>query len=133
MDAPDVSFLEALIMAESSGDPMAFNKGSGARGLTQITPIAFKDLQNWFPDRYKGLNPEVDLFKPDVSRQAGADYLSIVKKYLKNYGMPVTTENILGAYNYGIGNIRKTPMEKWPKETLDYIEKITKFLEKKKK
>jgi soluble lytic murein transglycosylase-like protein len=124
----DVSLLEAIIMTESSGDPNAYNPKSGARGLTQITPIAWKDLVNHFPSKYRDLDYKTDIFRPDVSRRAGADYLAIIKKYLKNSDMPITTDNILSAYNWGIGNLKKYGLGNAPKETLKYIQKVNNYL-----
>ena len=39
----------AIIQTESSGNPLAFNKGSGARGLGQITPIVVQEWNNFHP------------------------------------------------------------------------------------
>ena len=124
----DPALLEALIQVESSGNPNAFNKGSGARGLTQITPIAWKDLVARHPQVYGKLKYERDVFKPEIARQAGLDYLNIIQGYLKHYKMPMTTENLLGSYNWGVGNVRDSGLGKAPKETRDYIKKINAIL-----
>lgn len=116
--------LEALIQTESSGDPSAFNKGSGARGLTQITPIAWQDLLAHYPKKYSKLNYQTDIFKPEVARMAGTDYLGIINNYLRAYKLQQSLENLLGAYNWGIGNVRKLGIEKAPPETINYITKI---------
>jgi soluble lytic murein transglycosylase-like protein len=116
--------LEAIIQIESSGNPLAFNQKSGARGLMQTTPIAWKDLVTHYPETYKKLKYEQDIFKPDVSKRAGKDYLNVIRNYLKTYKIPETLDNVLGAYNFGIGNLRKYGVNNAPQETKDYISKI---------
>lgn len=123
-----MDLLSALIQIESAGNPLAFNKGSGARGLTQITPIAWKDLEQKKPNIYGKLDYEKDIFKPEVAKQAAKDYISIISGYLKHFNLPVTTQNILWAYNAGIGKVRKNIM---PQETQDYIKNITALLNNK--
>jgi soluble lytic murein transglycosylase-like protein len=120
-----MDLLSALIQIESSGNPNAFNKATGARGLTQVTPIAWKDLQNHNPKTYGKLNYEKDIFKPEIAKQAANDYIKIITGYLKHYNLPTTTQNILWAYNAGIGNVRKNVM---PEETRNYIKNITSLL-----
>jgi len=125
----DAGLLNALIQVESSGNPRAFNPNSQARGLTQITPVAWEDLTMHHPDVYGNLNYEQDIFKPEVAKRAGTDYLNVLQKYLRAYKIPVTMENILAAYNWGVGNLKKQGMEKAPKETRDYIQKIKALME----
>lgn len=116
--------LDAIIQVESSGNPYAFNPKSKARGLTQITPLAWQDLTVHYPKKYKELNYERDIFKPTVARHAGRDYLSVLVKYLNNYGIPITMDNLLASYNWGVGNLKKKGLKKAPKETQNYIEAI---------
>jgi len=125
----DAGLLNALIQVESSGNPRAFNPNSQARGLTQITPVAWEDLTMHHPDVYGNLNYEQDIFKPEVAKRAGTDYLNVLQKYLRAYKIPVTMENVLAAYNWGVGNLKKQGMEKAPKETRDYIQKIKALME----
>ena len=120
--------LDALVTVESSNNPLAHNSSSGARGLTQITPVAWADLVNWHPERYSNLDYKRDIFNPDVARQAGFDYLNIVRRYLEHYDMPVTLPNLLAAYNWGIGNLRNHRLENAPEETINYITKIADLL-----
>lgn len=124
----DANLLNALIQTESSGNPLAHNKRTQARGLTQITPIAWQDLVNHYPRVYKNLNYEQDIFKPEVAKRAGADYLNVLVKYLKANQLPVTPDNLLASYNWGIGNLKKMGLGKAPKETRDYIQKIKKLM-----
>src|SRR3990167_3084441 len=52
--------MEAIKQIESGGNPYAFNKSSGARGLYQITPICLKHY-----NEYRGTNrPLKLLFNP---------------------------------------------------------------------
>ena len=124
MENVDASLLEALIQTESSGNPNAINPATGARGLGQTTPIAWKDLVKFYPEVYKKLDYKTDIFKPDVSRRATSDYLNIINKYLTNYKIPTTPENVLASYNWGIGNVKKYGVTNAPKETKNYIQKI---------
>lgn len=127
----DSNLLNALIQVESSNNPQAFNPNSKARGLTQITPIAWEDLVMHYPQVYGNLNYEQDVFKPEIAKRAGTDYLNVIQKYLKAYNIPTTLDNVLAAYNWGVGNLKKLGMEKAPKETRDYIQKIKTLMEMK--
>ena len=121
-------FLNALIEVESSNNPKAFNPSSGARGLTQITPVAWQDLVAHYPDKYSQMNYEKDMFKPEVAKQAGNDYLNILMGYLRSKRMPITPENLAAGYNWGINNLAKFGLHNAPPETKNYIAKIRKLL-----
>jgi soluble lytic murein transglycosylase-like protein len=129
MDNIDHELLSALMEVESSNNPKAFNKATGARGLTQITPVAWQDLIDHHPEKYGKMNYQRDIFKPEVAMQAGQDYLNIIKGYLKHYNIPSTMENILGSYNWGIGNVKKHGLAMAPAETKAYIQKIRHLLQ----
>jgi len=128
---PLEALLESYIIpVESSNNPFAVNKKSGARGLTQMTSIAWEDLQRVFPEKYKNIPFKVGSMNPEISKQAGLDYLDIIDGYLEHYGFEKTVDNYLAAYNAGIGTLKKhiekgTPL---PKETVNYIKKIKKML-----
>jgi len=125
---PFEAFIEYIIKVESGGNPYAINKKSGARGLTQLTRIAWEDLQDNFPEKYKSIPFEIGTFNPEISRQAGLDYLVLIDRYLDHYGLPKTMENYLAAYNWGIGNLYKKGLENMPEETRTYIHKIKSLL-----
>lgn len=127
----DPTFLNAIMQVESSGNPKAFNSGSGARGLFQTTPVAWKDLVAHYPSYYGKLNYEKDIFNPEVSRRAGNDYFNILKGYLTHYKLPVNYDTLMAAYNFGIGNLREKGMGGLPKETVDYIRKVKLLLKEK--
>ena len=44
-----------------------------------------------------------------------------IKKLIEAYKIPITLDNVLWAYNAGIGNVKKNRM---PKETINYIKKV---------
>lgn len=112
--------IEKMIMVESSGNPMAQNKNSGARGLMQIMKdTAEKD--SGFGVNYN-LNYE-ELFDPEKNVKFGNDYFSGLKKYYGN------ERDALIAYNYGPGNTNKWlkdggNLNNLPNETMNYLKKI---------
>jgi len=136
--------LSIVAQIESSGNPNAYNKRSGAIGLCQITKIcltefnALYDKQNFFcaertaKTEYlnqKKINHEKynigDLYNPTINIEVADWYLNIrIPQLLKYYKKPVTLENILWAYNAGIGNVVKNRM---PLETKNYIKKYKKL------
>jgi soluble lytic murein transglycosylase-like protein len=111
--AVDLSVIKHI---ESRGNPVAYNKKSGARGLYQITPICLKEYNNFHP---KQKYTKLDLFRPDINKKIAEWYLNKrIPQLLKYYGLPVTIENTLWAYNAGIGKVVKNIQ---PTETKNYI------------
>lgn len=108
--------LDALAHIESSGNPSAYNKRSQACGLYQITPIVLKQY-----NAVKGTSLKTrDLFDPKINKTVAEYYLGWLDRLCE------TDEEILIAYNWGIGNLRRwqdkgARFEKLPKETRDYI------------
>jgi hypothetical protein len=97
--------LHAMIRTESAGNPLAVSN-KGAQGLMQLMPGTAKQM---------GVT---DPFDPAQNIDAGAHYF---RQQLDKYGDVPTA---LAAYNFGPRNIdQKKPL---PKETRDYVEKITK-------
>ena len=125
---PFEALIDNIIQVESSGNPHAVNKKSGARGLTQLTASAWKDLQDNYPEKYKNIPFQIGTFNPDVSREAGIDYLRLIKRYLANYNLEPTLDNYLSAYNWGIGHLYREGLDKMPYETRNYIKKIKALL-----
>jgi len=114
-----------IISMESSGDPLAYNEYSEARGLMQITPIVLEEWNQFNSSQQHTLE---DLFNPEINKKIGTWYLGRIKNhYLPHYGLEETIENILIAYNHGIVNLSKMENEKdfdsLPLETREYIEK----------
>lgn len=106
-------------MAESSGDPNAVNKKTGAKGLMQIMDETAKEPGF-------GVKPLEDPFDPVENVRFGTDYFSAM---MNKYDNDVVSA--LAAYNMG-----PTKTDKWvkagskfnnlPKETQNYINKILK-------
>lgn len=111
--------MEHIKMIESSGDPMAFNKHSKARGLYQITPIT---LEEWNMRNKKKQYSRDDLFNPKVNEEIATWYMKKrIPQMLTYFKQPVTLENMLASYNWGIDYVvKKLPM---PEETREYIRK----------
>ena len=64
-----------------------------------------------------------DLFDPKINKKIGSWYLR--ELYLR-YKCE-TIEEILCAYNWGIGNLRKKGIKKAPRETRQYVRKVLKL------
>jgi hypothetical protein len=96
--------LERLLMQESSLNPDAVNKTTGARGIAQLMP-------KYFPNA--GKDPYADI-------DTAAEHLS---KLIKNNGGDVY--KAIAAYNDGQTNLDKHLVRgDVPKETLDYVAKV---------
>jgi soluble lytic murein transglycosylase-like protein len=109
--------LNKIKQIESHGNPLAYNKSSGAKGLYQITQICLDEYNNYNNKSYNSN----DLFIPSINETIASWYLEKrIPQMLKYYNLEVTVENILWAYNGGIGKVRKNIMDK---ETENYIEK----------
>jgi soluble lytic murein transglycosylase-like protein len=121
--------LDALILVESSNDPRAHRHSTGARGLTQITPAAWKDLVAHYPAKYAKLKYRHDIFRPDVAREAARDYLKILARYLKARDIPITLDNLLAGYNWGVRKLDKYGLQNAPRETKRYVLKIKRRLQ----
>jgi len=117
---------DAIEQIESSGNPRAYNRNSGARGLRQITPIVLKEWNQLHPNEQYSLE---DLFDARINRKIGNWYLEErIPYYLKYYGLEDNVENRLASYNWGIGNVKRIGgirknMDMLPRETRNYIEK----------
>ena len=84
----------AVIYVESRFDP-SVTSPVGARGLMQIMPATFKDIQKALKTDYT----DDDLYDPAVNIRAGTYYLSYLYKILGDW------ELVHAAYNAGIGNV----------------------------
>lgn len=127
------ALLDALIYAESAGNPMAVSK-VGAVGLTQMMPETAanprNDVRNVFdraiehgypvsertPEVAKGL-----LYEPDLSYLMGDDYL---RAMIDLYGGDM--DRALAAYNWGATNATQWSgkFKDLPIQSQDYIPKI---------
>jgi hypothetical protein len=111
----DMSVIQQI---ESSGRPDAYNARSGARGLYQITPICLQEWNNFHPKDQHTLD---DLFHPDTNTKIATWFMLIrIPQMLRYYGVPVTIENMIVAWNAGIVYARRGVV---PTETANFIKK----------
>ena len=121
--------MEKIYQIESSMNPEAVNKRSGARGLGQITSIALKDWNNLNPnEKYT----KKDLFNPVINRKISRWTMNErIPQMLRSMKIQDTPTNRLIAYNWGIGNLKKFvdgKIKKLPKETENYLLKYQSLL-----
>jgi soluble lytic murein transglycosylase-like protein len=110
--------LNKIKQIESSGNPLAYNPTSQARGLYQITPICLKEYNNFHTKKYS----TQDLFNPTINEKIAKWYLTKrIPQMLRYYNKPITTSNILISYNAGINYVVKGLS--LPTETRNYIQK----------
>ncbi|MGK0705124.1 transglycosylase SLT domain-containing protein [Yokenella regensburgei] len=127
MKGTNDKLLDAIMMTESSGNPLAYNSKSGATGAYQFMRGTAIDL---------GLRVDNQIderLDPEKSRAAASIYMSrLVSRYNGNLG------DALMAYNWGMGNVDQWIKQgrgdgytdkngKWrslPQETKDYTGKV---------
>ncbi len=123
--------IATVIQIESSGNPNAYNAKSGAIGLMQITPICYKDWEQY--QSWKHNNPNVIMFNPEWNKIIGTWYLNTrIPQMLKAFKIKDTVEARLACYNAGIGVYKayKEGKRKLPRETINYINKYHKLVDK---
>lgn len=103
-----VPWLKAQIQAESNFNPVAVSP-AGARGLMQLMPETAKEL---------GVT---DPFNPAQNINAGAKYMRKLLDASNN-----SIKEALAKYNWGMGNVQRKGLANMPKETRDYIDRVTK-------
>ena len=104
------ALIRAVIKAESDFNPRAKSR-SGAVGLMQLLPSTAREL---------GVR---DLYDPRDNIAGGTRYLAmLLDRYDGNL------KSALAAYNWGPGNIEKTP-DQLPRETEQYIQRVLRYLE----
>lgn len=103
---PEISdaVLDAVEFVESRGNPNAVSP-VGAMGAYQFMPGTAGDL---------GIDP----FDPVAARGGARKYLS----YL--YDQTGSLEDALRAYNFGLGNLKKSGSKNLPRETKDYVARV---------
>ena len=84
----------AVIYVESRFDP-SVTSSAGARGLMQIVPATFKDIQKALGTNYT----DDDLYDPAVNIRAGTYYLAYLYRIFGDW------EHVHAAYNAGMGNV----------------------------
>lgn len=112
-----------VIQIESSGNPYAVSK-DGCIGLMQISRAVYEEYTS-HNKTFDMSNADYILFNPGWNKEIGTWYLKqIWEHYLPYYKIPRTIDNLLWAYNAGIGNVAKGIK---PKETQNYIKKYHKL------
>ena len=123
----DIRLILALIQKESSFDPAAYNRSSGAVGLMQVLPSTA---------RAHGLKKDENLWKPAVNIKYGVKYFKHLWKKLSSGDLSYLSAenrksegfiNTLAAYNAGPGNVRKYKGVPPFKETRDFIKLVTEY------
>jgi len=121
------NLLDAVESVESSGNPNAINKASGARGAFQFLPIAWKDVVQNYPEMKRYSDYEDNSMDRGISREFAKRLMEL---NVKRLGKKANLDNVLASYNYGIGHVRKGhPI---PPETVDYIKKVRAKMSEKK-
>lgn len=112
---------QAIAELESSNNPKAFNKKSGAIGLFQITPVCLKDFNEQNKKKYTA---EM-LYSPYRNFEVANWYLTVrIPQMLEGLGLEITTQRILWAWNAGIWAVIHDRM---PNETRLFINKYNKI------
>lgn len=105
----DWRLLASLIWAESSFDPTAVNRNSGASGLGQIMPATWEE--------WRARVGAHDIFNPADNIRVTAAYLRFLINYFRG-----DVRKALAAYNFGVGNVSAgVPI---PAETLEFANKV---------
>ncbi|AYV46253.1 lytic transglycosylase [Caulobacter flavus] len=108
-----VELIDAVIAAESAGDPRAVSP-AGAQGLMQLMPATWAQLR-------ARLGLGADPFDPHDNVTAGAAYL---RQLLDRYGAP----GFLAAYNAGPGRYEQSLAGRaLPAETQAYVQRLTRL------
>jgi len=122
--------LEIIKQIESSGNPHAYNKRSGATGLYQITPICLEDYNQFHPrplctppistcERFWEMHM-TEMYNPEKNYLVANWYMNTrIPQLLKHFKHLDTVENRLVSYKCGIDCVGK----KLDKETRKYINK----------
>lgn len=112
--------LERIAQIESSGNTMAYNQSSGARGLYQITKPCLTDYMV-----NTGIDYSMDdMYDPQKSARVANWYINErIPELLRYFDVPDTIDNRLWAYNAGIRALKRKIK---PSETRAYIKKYHK-------
>ena len=115
---------DRVIHQESRGNPKATsNKGAG--GLMQIMPATWTEVTKKL---YGKSLPFSQAYNPEINKKVGEYYLKWIQSQLKKMmGREPTIEQILAAYNRGIGRLKQCRYDwtKMPPESRNYVKKIT--------
>lgn len=126
--------VEAVVQAESGGDPFAVGDNGDSIGLMQISSITMREFnENYINDIRKepwcettnikfkttmNVIRKYDLYDYAINLLVGKWYLMRLHFHYKFDSIP----EILAAYNFGLGNVRKG--KEYPASTKRYITKV---------
>jgi hypothetical protein len=117
-EIPNMAIIQRI---ESNGNPLAYNKHSGARGLYQLMPCVLQEYNQYNNTRYT----KNDLFNASINTKIAHWYMLVrISDMLRAYRKPATIENYIKSYNAGIRSVVKGYM---PVETRKYIAKYRKL------
>lgn len=109
--APDrEQLLDAIFELESSSgrNPKAyFPDKFGSLGGYQMRESTFGDLQRIFPSKWGKVEFKKAMLDNNTARMAASDYVNVIQNFLSQRGVPPTADNLLAAYNAGMGNVVK--------------------------
>lgn len=124
--------INKIVKIESSGNPKAENKTTGARGLCQLMKPTWEEVvkkmhKDWSWD---------DAFDGDKNKAVGEYYTNTeIPRMLKHFHIEDSVPARLAAYNWGIGFLKREYekggdwQSRLPKETRDYIAKYKRLSE----
>jgi soluble lytic murein transglycosylase-like protein len=125
-------FYNAIMHVESRGNPQAYRKDTKATGLFQITPIVLKEWNENHREKYN----QKDIFNHCTNTKIANWYMKerLMNHYFPVYNIEPHPENLLTAWNWGIGNLCKikdarTNFNKLPNETKVFIKDVLNYYE----
>lgn len=90
--------LDAIALAESNNNPQAVGDAGLAVGAYQMQPIAYQDVQEFFPKRFGQIAYESLRTNPQLQRQAAKAYLQVGEQ---KYGIK-DLDRLISFYNAGL-------------------------------
>lgn len=100
------ALLDAIEYVESRSNTRAVSR-AGAKGAYQLMPVLVKHYN-------------IDPFNKEQARQAAKKHINYL--FSKHNG---NLEKTLASYNWGENNVKKKGMSSLPKETKNYIKRVT--------
>ncbi len=95
--------LSAIAKIESSGNPLAIGDNGKAIGMYQLHKAVVIDYNKATGSNYR----HKDMLDASIANKVANWYFGDLARMLRYYGKPVTVENVLTAYNIGIGKAVK--------------------------
>jgi len=119
--------VDTIAKIESSNNPRAVNRRTGARGLCQIMKPTWEECTRMMRKDWSW----EEAFDPEKNRAVADFYLNRrIPQMLRYFKIPDTLETRLASYNWGIGNVKrayskygKDFLSVAPRETKNYVKK----------